>query len=834
MSFDIGARVLLETEAGEQEATVLRANSDGTYDITSHGSGDVIEGVDGGLLSVINSGLTRRTSNGSEGFDSDSEAPLSPMSETKKTIADTPDKQSEDEAARVIQRAARSRQDELKRRTDEVDTKEQAFEARIEQRRQIESSQQVNGLLLDDDDDDDGNIDAESQGSAELPGYVNGAAPNPALEPLGPSSADFSSLQDTLDHLTNRVNELTRLANAHESQLNHKDELIKTLFKMLKKTQEKAVKAMAKSYKHHANTSAAIQREHKRFKAEAQQKLTENAEAIKELQSQAADSGEERSELERRVAANHKQIQDNWETIKQYRATLESKADRVDVSSKVEKADVIQFIEERQSAWQIKQTQTINVSVEESTSTVVNKFQVIADRNKSSLEDEVHQAKEELADQIAALEQQIAEARGAAEMLAGVGQELQAGHTLQDHQITNLTASLEQTRSQMEAHNVPALRDGVDDLKQQLSALQEEATETQAESKKQIEAMQENVSNKEAAVEGLRSQVATLEEQQAQSKQELQGFAETQADHSEQLSLLHSRATARGRIKRKSRSSGETKTNGRPHTSSHRVRPRVKKSSVRPATAPHPTLSAGDEADNVGGVIGIRVSTPGGSGARGARSINGDGSVNYDGDSPHHVIPSGDWDENDSGEPESLDDDSRLNALERRMAQTVDILAASMTRIEKNMLSMGGAPGSADPLKRYPAESFTAHDERLRSIVSAYNSSSAYVAKKHRDVVLKIGDRRDKVRIRKGHAAGLPRRSPGSGPDYKGRTPSTMVDFHSGRNASGTWGFSAAQTAYRRKETRELAARARADSPMRNQLGRDSSPPLMMQEDDGF
>jgi len=70
------------------------------------------------------------------------------------------------------------------------------------------------------------------------------------------------------------------------------------------------------------------------------------------------------------------------------------------------------------------------------------------------------------------------------------------------------------------------------------------------------------------------------------------------------------------------------------------------------------------------------------------------------------------------------------------MAETVDVLANSMIRMEEQLVML--ADSSRDPLKRKPMESFTAHDERLHKIVYAYNNSSQHLAKKNRDVRVSV------------------------------------------------------------------------------------------------
>ena len=83
-----------------------------------------------------------------------------------------------------------------------------------------------------------------------------------------------------------------------------------------------------------------------------------------------------------------------------------------------------------------------------------------------------------------------------------------------------------------------------------------------------------------------------------------------------------------------------------------------------------------------------------------------------------------------AGYDDSYDNDSRVRTLEQRMAQTVEILAHSMSRMEKNILALA----DSDPLRRSGVNISTTHDARLNSVMNAYNTSSTRAAKKKTQV----------------------------------------------------------------------------------------------------
>jgi hypothetical protein len=192
------------------------------------------------------------------------------------------------------------------------------------------------------------------------------------------------------------------------------------------------------------------------------------------------------------------------------------------------------------------------------------------------------------------------------------------------------------------------------------------------------------------------------------------------------------------------------------------------------------------------------------------------------------------------------DDDAadRLAALERRLAATVHALGRKLGRMQQNMLMLA----DDDPLKRQSlmdgnGEDDDDGDEQLRRITAAYRNSS-YGAARLKDgdhTVVKIGDRRDALVFDKGRPGSASPRggsssstssSAGGGgssvggvgnPVYQTRSEPKLVAVESGRKPNGSWTFSPAQVALRHKETRDIAQKNRADTPMRHMRGRDDS-----------
>ena len=241
--FDVGARVRYLGLRGREGSagvtvTILRANDDGTFDVAPVDEvGTVVESVPAQQLrKAVN---RRRDSSGvlsNESFDSDSEEGgaavgadadgeqeaaarrIQAAHRARAAKAQALEKAEEEAAARRIQAAHRARSPRGRTgvRFADEDAKADLDNARI------------NGMMLSDDDDDDGDADDDDDETIGLT-----SAPPPTkldMRPLDPSSADFSSLQDTLDHLTDRVNDLTALANAHAEQLVQKDSTIKSLY----------------------------------------------------------------------------------------------------------------------------------------------------------------------------------------------------------------------------------------------------------------------------------------------------------------------------------------------------------------------------------------------------------------------------------------------------------------------------------------------------------------------------------------------------------------------------------------------------------------------------
>lgn len=64
------------------------------------------------------------------------------------------------------------------------------------------------------------------------------------------------------------------------------------------------------------------------------------------------------------------------------------------------------------------------------------------------------------------------------------------------------------------------------------------------------------------------------------------------------------------------------------------------------------------------------------------------------------------------------------------MAQAVEVLAHSMTRMERNILTLA----DSDPLRRSGFKLSQTHDARLTNMMEAYNTSSAFMARQRPQV----------------------------------------------------------------------------------------------------
>lgn len=636
-AFDVGARVNYRSsdDSAWSTVTIIRANDNGTFDVApADEAGSVIEAVDASQLQPVDA--SRKDSNLSNDFDSDSEDGAESATEAEKEAAARriqnvhrrrAQAAQEEAAAKRIQAAhrARSPRGPTGRRFSDEDAREE------------KSHLAVNGIIPSDgSDDSDGGSSSDNDEPSSRP-----ARDTLQLRPLGPSSADFSSLQDTLDNLTNRVNDLTQLANAHAKQLQQKDHTIRVLTKKLKKVKNEGKKAMAKSYKHHAKTFAGAHREREAMKKQ-----------IAELLQEKEDNTAIRDDLLKRVADNARNIQENWQTIKHYRALLEEKADSVDVTSKVEKADVIRFIEERQSSWESIQNESIQVNVVQQFSEVQNNFKQIVSQQQAQLKVTVSETRQDLDAKIEDLQKKIGSTTEATEALARIGEDLQGGHLAQDRQLAELNTGIEGLKQRLLDANIAGIKDDVSDVKQDVTGIKQNVADHDSYAER-ISSVEDQLSQRIAEVEGLRSQLNTLVEQQQEQQQQHDTLMK---HHREQLRLQEERRqeeeqkqkealenSGRGRrpsdrLSRSgrktgrssrsrtttSRGSAETKTNGRPHTSRGRMNGGVSQRHKARRNQAEPEQDAG-----LNVVVGTKVRNPKGPAAQ---SVNEDGSVNYGAD----------------------------------------------------------------------------------------------------------------------------------------------------------------------------------------------------------
>ena len=155
--------------------------------------------------------------------------------------------------------------------------------------------------------------------------------------------------------------------------------------------------------------------------------IAANKEAIEKLQEAEKAADETRDDLAKKVADNHKQVQANWETIKLYRAQLDLKADKVDMTSKVEKADVLGFIADRQGEWEAKADAEILQKVSDRLEELEKEVGRVVKNLGRKFSERAWEAKcaaDEQAEKLARTMRHTAEAT---QQLASVGDQLQQG-----------------------------------------------------------------------------------------------------------------------------------------------------------------------------------------------------------------------------------------------------------------------------------------------------------------------------------------------------------------------------------------------------------------------